>query len=715
MASGVTTAAHAGKKIKPCRTIVVRGVTHSQPCNLLSNVVSLFSFLTCTPMKKSPADGLARSVAHFLPKAIEPTDEQLAIQISPARMAVVEANAGASKTTVLALRMAEAWARHTRPEQILALTYTDAACLALKAALKKLGVPATLIQQFRIQTFEAFCAQVMQELEGRAVPVYTEAEQLSPMLWQAVERVANNANEKWRQHFIMPTPGDSGMVDLFVQQSEYLKGTMLDVNERMDQPLTPDYAESIGIEYTQLKIYLAFEKIRMADPERPLFRGISDATYDLAHLLHQDGNVSDCRSWPSHIKVVLVDEMHDMNRAMFGILKAVLANNRCFFCGVGDVDQVIHKANGADARFMRDDLALLTSHAIVRYPLTHSFRFNTAVANLAGQVAEKRYASKAPHASKLTVTPYESVEACASQVVEDAKTWRTHNKSKAAGCAILLRHPHQSVQIENALMAQDIAYETRGFKSYVLRPEVLFVRGLLAVATDDLSSVTEASTREAVMRALLFFSGSRIEVDGRMHESQQDLLASAITSVTDNPLFLTSFFENQVVRNAPPDIKKRLNAALQVIRQPARSGTMDAVLEALQVKSLLGNVLVSQRRRLEAQSNLKWLSHMANRFDNPAQLFKNMNATEQKQQKLKAGKVDTLLLASIASVKGLEFDAVLLPYLAQGEFPDPSSNIEEEINTLYVGVTRVRKELTIYPSLVFPSIFMRHMKASAPG
>ena len=660
-------------------------------------------------MNKSANEGKSKAVAHFVPKAIEPTDEQQAIQISPARLAIVEANAGASKTTVLALRMAEAWTRHTRPEQILALTYTDAACQALKVALKKLGVPAAVIHQLRIQTFEAFCTAVLQEFEGRAVPVYTEADQLSPVLWQAIERVTDNPNEKWRAHFIMPTPGDHGMVDVFAQQSEYLKGTMLDVLERHGQAVTPDYAESIGIEYTQLKIYLAFEKIRMADPEKPLFRGANDATYDLAHLLHEDGEVKHNRFWPTHVKVLVVDEMHDMNRAMFSILKAVLATNRCFFCGVGDVDQVIHKANGADARFMRDELAGLTQHAIVKYPLTHSFRFNTSVARLAGKVANKRYASKAPHPSQIRFSPYDSVEACAHQVVLDAQAFQAQHKSKTASCAILLRHPHQSVQIENALIEDGIPYETRGFKSYVLRPEVLFVRGLLAVATDDLSSVTEVKTREEVMRALLFFSGSSIVVEGRMHESQQDLLTSAIRSVTDNPLFLTSFFENQVVRNAPANIQKRLLAAVDIIRKQNGPGMLTALLEALHIKTLLGDALVSQRRRLEAESNLRWLSHMAERFDSPSHLFQSLNATEQKQQKQKTSKTEPLLLASIASVKGLEFDAVLLPYLAQGEFPDPTADMTEEFNTLYVGLTRVRKELTIYPSATSPSVFMKSL------
>jgi DNA helicase-2/ATP-dependent DNA helicase PcrA len=292
-------------------------------------------------------------------------------------------------------------------------------------------------------------------------------------------------------------------------------------------------------------------------------------------------------------------------------------------------------------------------------------------------------------------------------VVEDAKNWRSQQKSKTAGCAILLRHPHQSVQIENVLIEQDIPYETRGFKSYVLRPEVLFVRGLLAVATDDLSSVTEVKTRAEVMRALLFFSGSSIEVENRMHESQQELLTSAIKSVTDNPLFLTSFFENQVLRNAPPDIRKRLQAGVELIRTQPGPGLMDALLKTLHVKYLMGHVLQSQRRLLEAESNLKWLAQMANRFDSPALFFKSLNATEQKQQTLKATKTERLLVASMASVKGLEFDSVLLPYLAHGEFPDPQSDPSEEMNMLYVGITRVRKELTIYPSKEFPSVFMR--------
>ena len=661
-------------------------------------------------MPPSSGTDSAKSVAHFTPKAIVPTAEQLAIQISPARMAIVEANAGASKTTALALRMAEAWTRRTQPAQILALTYTEAACVALKAALKKIGVPPAVVQQFRIQTFESFCSQVLQDVEGGPTPVYDQAEQLSPVIWQAVQWVADHPVPRWSAELRMPTLGDHGFTDAFLQTSEYLKGTMLDTLERSDQSASPDYAASIGIEYTQLKIFLAFEKIRHANPEKPAFRGVQDATYDVARLLHAGESLTRYSHWPVALKVLVVDEMHDMNQAMFTVLKALLHTNRSFFCGVGDVDQVIHRATGAEAKFMRTELATQTSHKVMHYPLTHSFRFSATLAGLAGKIAGKPYASKAPHGTQIDIARYDSNAECAQSVVQAAAHWKAQPKAKMAEFAVLLRHPFQSVEIENALMEAGIPYQTLGFESYVMRPEVLFLRGLLAVASDDLRSVTDTQTRKDVMRALMFFSDSRIAVEGREHESQLELLDDAIRSVTDNPLFLTSFFENQILRNAEPTIRPRLQAAVRVAREHVGPGMLDALLAALQFKTMVNNVLTSQQRRMQAMSNLEWLARAAARFENPRLFFQHLNDAEQKQRAASHAKTASLLIASISSVKGLEFDQVLLPYLARGEFPVPGSDIGEEWNTLYVGITRARRFLSLYVDRARPSEFIARIE-----
>lgn len=656
--------------------------------------------------------GHAEPRATFEPKAIQPTDEQLTIQCATDRTVVVEANAGAAKTTTLALRMAESWQRGTPPERFLALTFTQPACDALKGALSKVGVPAGVVARFRIQTFEAFCEQVLQEIVGATVPVYRQDEQLRPFVWQAIQRVEEDESERWRFELLMPTLGDSGIVEDFLKLGTRLKGTLLDTLERGDSPVSPDYAAAIGIEYTQLRIFLAYERIRRREnADQPLFRGPWDATYDLARHLVEDGSVEGLRTWPFSTQVLVVDEMHDLNQAMFRVLQELLNTTASFFCGVGDFDQVLHEATGADAKFMGDFMESYTRRTVRRYPLTHSYRFGRSLAVQAGRVAGKPYSSMAAHDTTLSVLGYTTPQACAGLVVKKAIDWQARPKTRMGEFAILLRHSHQSVLIENALLEGDFSYTMKGFDSYLKRPEVLFVRGLLAVATDSMGSVADDATRQSVMEALVFFSGSKIEVEGREHESQEKLLADAIRSVKEAPGFLTYFFNNHVVRIAEPVMKRRLEAAVKVAREHSGANLLGSLLEALNIEAVVRDIYVSRQRRQDALGNIEGLKQAAKRFNTARDYFQRLNDIELKQRQLK--KPASLVIASMASVKGLEFDHVVLPYLEQGEFPASTSSGREEQNLFYVGMTRARRYLTVLSSTENPSEFVRKMGLAA--
>ncbi len=646
----------------------------------------------------------SREVA-FEPKGIQPTEEQWVIQSATDRAIIVEANAGAAKTTTLALRMAESWRRGTRPDLFLALTYTQPACDALKGALAKIGVPSSVVSRFRIQTFEEFCEQILDEIVGARVPVYSQDEELRPFVWQAVKRVEENESERWRSELILPALGDSGMVEEFLRLSTRLKGTMRDTLERGDSSVSPDYAAAIGVEYTQLRIFLAYERIRRREnADRPLFRGPLDATYDLACLLYKDEPVQGLQSWPFSTKVLVVDEMHDLNQAMFRVLQELLNTTPSFFCGVGDVDQVLHEATGADASFMGKVMESYTRRTVRRYPLTHSYRFGRSLAIKAGRIAGKPYSSMAAHETKLLLAGYGTPEECAGLVVDTAKDWQGEPKAKMNEFAILLRHSYQSVLIENALLENGFSYTMKGLDSYLMRPEVLFVRGLLAVAADNIASVADDQTREKVMKALFFFSGSKIDVKGREHESQEALLSDAIRSVKEAPGFLTHFFENQVLRTAEPGMNRRLKAAVKVAREQAGPTLLAQLLAALDIESIVKEVYVSRQRRQDALGNIEGLKRAATKFDTARDYFQSLNDAEQKQRQSK--KTASLVIANIASVKGLEFDHVVLPNLAQGEFPMPTASNKEEQNLFYVGMTRARRFLTLLASTEKPSGFV---------
>src|SRR2546428_695889 len=83
----------------------------------------------------------------FQAKGISPTDEQLAVQLSRDPFVIVEANAGAAKTTTLALRIAQALERGAPPTLQLALEAGDKAITPPLAT--ELGRDYTMLKVFR--------------------------------------------------------------------------------------------------------------------------------------------------------------------------------------------------------------------------------------------------------------------------------------------------------------------------------------------------------------------------------------------------------------------------------------------------------------------------------------------------------------------------------------------------------------------------------------
>ena len=85
---------------------------------------------------------------------IEPDEEQLAILVSTARFNAIDGNAGAAKTTTLALKVLDALRHGMVPEDILVLTYSPAAVLAFQQRLRWIGVERETVLRVHITTFD---------------------------------------------------------------------------------------------------------------------------------------------------------------------------------------------------------------------------------------------------------------------------------------------------------------------------------------------------------------------------------------------------------------------------------------------------------------------------------------------------------------------------------------------------------------------------------
>lgn len=642
----------------------------------------------------------------FTPDTLRPTAEQVAIQTATDKYIVVEANAGAAKTTTLALRMAESAQWGIPPEKIIALTYTEPACDALRAALKKLGVPHDTARRFRIGTFEQFATSVLKRIEGGAPDMLLTPQALRPHVLAALQHVEDNPEERHPDHLLFPAAGDA-MIEEFLQQSLHLKGTLqLDV-ELEEGGITPDSAEALGRNYALLKAFRVYERQRCrGSVDHPLFRGPGDATYDLAQLIWSGNLERNAPGWPVGIRTLVLDEMHDMNQAMYVILDRILDTNReAFFCGAGDRDQVIHKVAGADARFMGTALEDAGRRKVRRCPLTASYRFGRRLAQGASRLAGKPYASNAEADTAVAVVPYDRAGLCEETIVAAAQAWRAENRRhKMAQFAVLLRHGYQSVALENALLNAGLPYITAGFDSYLVRPEVLLVRGLLAVATGDFSSIDDPDTRRRIVEAFVFFGDVTITVRDHEQEDAPALMARAVRAVTDDPSILPMFFENQVLRNAAPEVRRRLEAAVAVARDHTGPGVLPALLQALQPRELAARVLVGVGPLRAVEANLAGLLRSAEGHASAAAFFQSLNQAERLQRERR--QADCLVMAQVEATKGLEFEHVLIPHLRQDTFPDRDTPFDEERNLFYVAITRARERLTLLVHAQAPSRFV---------
>ncbi|TYQ19995.1 UNVERIFIED_ORG: DNA helicase-2/ATP-dependent DNA helicase PcrA [Zoogloea ramigera] len=626
----------------------------------------------------------------FTPRGLIPTLEQRAIQLSQNRVTLVDANAGAAKTTTLALRIGEALARKLPPEQILALTFTPEARDVMRQRLLDVGVPATLAERIDILTFEDFSARQLDAIDGDGLRTCTEPRQLKQLALAAMDRVGERYAGRLDS---LELHTHSIAVSQFLEAQLTLKATMaLDADvEFMD---VEEAAEQLGVPVADYLTTLEYEALRLDGGAGALMRGPFDATYDLACNLVGGARLAE--QFPDY-RLVLCDELHDLNEAAFRILEALIDRPQCYFVGAGDRDQVIYAKLGASDAYLNQRFAARFPK-LARHPLTFSYRHGPHLAYAMAAFKDKPVESNLPLRTEISQPHYDDAAHCARQVVEAVKRWKADGHA-LDGCAILIRDRHQSVAIENALIEADIDYRTPAMAGYLQRDEILFLRGMLAIALRDFRAVKSEQVRGAVVDALvafseMAFSARRIDHFKTQIAKSPDLLGE---------LFLIEDEHRDGVEPTWRDVAS-VTTKRAVIDAIAWLSTLAPATPAAQVLiELCERVqLVAAARRIfvrpydagvvnkSVDGLLAWAAASGLGL---ADFWAAMNAREAFVRRKRAPKA--VLIECVANAKGKEFDHVILPYLQADEFPHPQQPRRDEENLFYVAATRARLKLTL--------------------
>ncbi|WP_308922082.1 ATP-dependent helicase [Janthinobacterium sp. J1-1] len=617
------------------------------------------------------------NAAQFVPKRITPTPEQLAIQTAQKKVVLIDANAGAAKTTTLALRLAEALHRGRPPERMLALVFTEAARVALRQRLLEIGVPLGVVKRLTIDTFDTFATNVLRQMEGMQVASIRSNEELRPMAWEALEVVS----EKYAHRYPLEINTTNAAIAEFLKLQLRTKARLDFDAPDFDSNTLEDNLEMLGMSRTHYLWLREYEGLRGADTGEIQFRAPFDATYDLVRMLGGDEPLR--QQLPAY-QIIVADELHDLNEASFRLLTMLIRRGNAFFCGAGDKDQVIYTWSGADHRFLRQRFEQ-EFPALQRMPLTASYRYGTQLAQAVGALKNKPSVSALTRGTPVEVLHYDHTQpqACSAQLI--AALEHAH----AGTTAILLRDRDQAIRVETALFQSGIAYGLVDMNSYLLNQEVLMLRGMVAIARMDLHAIKSGPRRGEILEALVAFA----EIPFTRAELQQ-----AKADVANYPELLEGFLTNQLAKSVNQDKAALTLAAVEYLRtQPADAPAGPAlqhVFAMLQLEQTARRIYVDPAQARVVARSLHGFIAVCTEAGVALGGFAGWLGEMEEAVMVSTGKA-RLVIACIDQIKGLEYNHVILPYLAVDEFPRSKTDPLEEENRFYVAATRARDRLTI--------------------
>ena len=393
-------------------------------------------------------------------------------------------------------------------------------------------------------------------------------------------------------------------------------------------------------------------------------------------------------------RYVLIDEYQDTNHLQY-LLASLLAGGYENICVVGDDDQSIYRFRGATIENILSFEEQYPAAQVIR--LEQNYRSTKAILKAANAVISHNRGRKGktlwtenPSGNKIKIrqTGSESDEAAfvASQI------FRLSQGKSFANIAVLYRTNAQSNALEYAFQRNGIPYRIIGGMRFFDRAEVKDMLAYLCLInnrSDDLR------LRRIINLPPRGIGAKTLETVNRLAAAEEMCLYSVVADAANyGPLEkvagkLTAF--SQLIEDLA-ELQDTLSLPDFYEEVLQRTG-YQAMLEAKDD--------LESRTRLENVRELKSsiISYVENTDDPSLSGFLEEIALYTDLEQYDQGS-EAVVLMTMHSAKGLEFDHVFLVGLEEGLFPSSrattsAEELEEERRLCYVAITRAKLTLTI--------------------
>ncbi len=595
-------------------------------------------------------------------------DQQQAVEHNSSHLLVL-AGAGSGKTRVLTAKIAQIIDTGlAKPWQILAMTFTNKAAGEMRERIYAQLNDGSM--RLRMGTFHSVCAWILRR-EARSLgfpenfSIYDGDDQKT-----LLRRILKTAE--------LPMKVTPGAVRGYISNS---KNDLITVEEALSGAATP-YQESLAIVYRDYDKEL--QKCGAFD--------FDDLLTQVLLALRQNNDTG--KYYKNMFTRILVDEYQDTNKVQNEILKELCGTDTVVTV-VGDDDQSIYGWRGArvenilefpqnypDVKTIRLETnyrstgnILLASSALVKHNRNRHGKTLRPVLG-AGEKVQVRQ----------TVTPDDEAHfilSAARDLNSDGIPWNE--------IAVLFRTNAQSRPLETMCRRLRIPYEVVGTVRFFERTEIKDIVSYLRIIINPMDT---GSFRRVLNKP----------TRGVGAKGQSSFFAWASEHGTDS---VTALEKSSSI----PGLTKKAQVTLETLGRNLRScmdgvvagdtasDIVDRVLDFTGILDLYGTGEVADETRLE---NIRELRSYAAEYDSrsPEGGLPGFLAEQSLLSSSDSYSGDEkLVLMTLHSAKGLEFDCVfvsgleegMLPYIRPQEYSP--KDLEEERRLLYVGMTRARKRL----------------------
>ena len=594
---------------------------------------------------------------------------------------LVFAGAGSGKTRVITHRIARLLAEDgVPPYRILAVTFTNKAAGEMRARLETLA--SGLAGDLWAGTFHSISARLLRRYGSelglsQRFSIYDESDQKA-LLTRVIKAAGHDEREL--------TP----------------KLALARIHKKKHEGIAPDQIDpSPEFDSTMIELFAGYERaLRAADAVD--FDDLISCMVRLLEARPSPGSLTGHagEELRKRYDYVLVDEFQDTNAIQYRWVKAFAERTRNL-CVVGDDDQSIYSWRGADIRNIREFSRDFPDAKVVK--LEQNYRSSGNIVLCAQRVIEeaayrqeKVLWTDAPAGDKIIVSSLRDEREEAELVA------RTLRERIAAGVppnqlAVFYRINAQSRVLEEALRQTKLPYQIVGGMRFFERAEVknllAYLRFLDNPKSDaDLVRVINLPTRgigdKTVDRLLNRAGALGVSV------------FEALGQVVSDP----------EVNGAT---KKRLAAFHQLMAQLAdgRSELRPSDLAELVLDRSGYRQSLKAENTAEADARLENLAELVGsikEYETEAIGSSREPALAEYLERVAlVSDIDAadaslaVMLMTVHSAKGLEFDTVMLTGMEEEIFPyrglesESNDEIEEERRLAYVAVTRARRRLYI--------------------